>query len=145
MTWTTFEPAFPRNKRLHIYVCQSRWSRLPVWKSSITFSYAILGKTPLDEWSDRHRDLYHTTHNTHKRPTSITAEGFEPAVPASKRPQTHALDRAAIAIDIRAINANDIVMCVQRHNSVRPTREWVDWLCNCSERTGNLLCRTPHL
>jgi hypothetical protein len=28
---------------------------------------AIVGKTPLDEWSARRRDLYLTTHNTHNR------------------------------------------------------------------------------
>jgi hypothetical protein len=29
------------------------------------------GKTPLDEWSARHRDLYLTTHDTHKKQTSM--------------------------------------------------------------------------
>ena len=49
---------------------------------------------PLDEWSARRRDLYLTTHNTHKRQASMLSAGFEPANPASERPQTHALDRA---------------------------------------------------
>ena len=40
-------------------------------------------------------DLYLTTHNTHKRQTPMPSAGFEPAIPASVRPQTHALDRAA--------------------------------------------------
>jgi hypothetical protein len=35
-----------------------------------------------------------TTPNIYKRMTSITLAGFEPAIPASVRPQTHALDRA---------------------------------------------------
>jgi len=30
-----------------------------------------LGRTPLDEWSDRRRDLYLTTHNNHKRQAYI--------------------------------------------------------------------------
>jgi len=34
---------------------------------TITFSYATLVGTPLDEWSARRRDLYLTIHNTHKR------------------------------------------------------------------------------
>jgi len=34
----------------------------PLWDSSI-----IIGRTPLDEWSARRRDLYLTAHNTHKR------------------------------------------------------------------------------
>jgi len=36
-----------------------------------------LGRTPLDEWSARRRDLYLTTHNTHKRKTSTATAGFE--------------------------------------------------------------------
>ena len=52
-----------------------------------------VGRTPLDEWSARRRDLYLTTHNTLAR--NIHApEGFEPTIPASERPQTHALDRS---------------------------------------------------
>ena len=53
----------------------------------------IVGRTPLDEWSARRKDLYLTTHNTHKRETCLPA-GFEPAIPTGERPQTHALDRA---------------------------------------------------
>jgi hypothetical protein len=34
-------------------------------------------------------------HNTRKRQTSMPSMGFEPAIPASERPQTHALGRAA--------------------------------------------------
>jgi hypothetical protein len=34
----------------------------------------------------------------HKRQTSMPREGFEPAIPATKRPQTYALDRAATGI-----------------------------------------------
>jgi len=40
-----------------------------------------LGRTPLDEWSARRKDLYLTTHNTHKREISMPSAGFEPAVP----------------------------------------------------------------
>ena len=54
-----------------------------------------VGRTPLDEWSARRRDLYLTTHNTHNRQTSMPPVGFEPTIPASERPQTYALDRAA--------------------------------------------------
>jgi len=55
-----------------------------------------VGRTPLDEWSARRRDLYLTTHNTHNRQTSMPPVGFEPTIPAGERPQTHTLDRAAI-------------------------------------------------
>ena len=54
-----------------------------------------VGRTPLDEWSARRRDLYLTIHNTHNGQTSMPQVGFEPAVSASERTQTYALDRAA--------------------------------------------------
>jgi hypothetical protein len=56
-------------------------------------SHTTLGRTPLDEGSARRRDLYLTTHNTHKRQTSMPPVGFELTIPTSARPQTHALDR----------------------------------------------------
>jgi hypothetical protein len=65
---------------------------------TITLRHTTVGRTPLDEWSAPRRDLYLTTHNTHKRQTSMPSAGFEPTIPASERPQTHALDRAATGI-----------------------------------------------
>jgi hypothetical protein len=53
--------------------------------------HTTLGRTPLDEWSAWRRDLYLTTHNPHKRQTSMPPEGFEHIIPASERPQIHAL------------------------------------------------------
>ena len=53
------------------------------------------GRTSLDEWSARRRDLYLTTHNTHNRQTSMPSVGFEPTISAGERPQAYALDRAA--------------------------------------------------
>jgi len=52
------------------------------WSHSVT--HTTLGKTPLDEWSARRRDLYLTTHNTHNRQTSMSPAGFEPTIPASE-------------------------------------------------------------
>jgi len=49
-----------------------------------------VGRTPLDEWSARRRDLYLTTHNTHNRQTSMP--------PGEVR--THDLSRRA-ASDLR--------------------------------------------
>ena len=63
--------------------------------SAITLSYTTLCRTPLDEWPTRRRPLPDNTYNTHKRQTSMPPEGFAPAISASERPQTHALDRAA--------------------------------------------------
>jgi len=51
-----------------------------------------LGRTPLDEGSTRRRELYVTIHITYRRETSKIPGGFEPTIPASERPQTHALD-----------------------------------------------------
>ena len=54
-----------------------------------------VGRTPLDEWSARRRDLYLTTHNIHNRQTSMPPVGFESTISEEERPQIYALDRAA--------------------------------------------------
>jgi hypothetical protein len=38
------------------------------------------------------------THNTHNRQTSMHLAGFEPVIPASERPQTHASHRVATGL-----------------------------------------------
>ena len=53
-----------------------------------------VGRTPLDEWSARRRDLYLTTHNTHKRKASMPPVGFEPTISAVERLQSFVLGRA---------------------------------------------------
>jgi hypothetical protein len=42
----------------------------------IIFRHTTVGRTPLDEWSTRRRVLYLTTHNTHRRQTSMPSAGF---------------------------------------------------------------------
>ena len=54
-----------------------------------------LCRTSTDEWPVQSRDLYLTTHNTHKRLSSMLPAGFEPTIPVSERPQTNSLDREA--------------------------------------------------
>ena len=49
-----------------------------------------VGRTPLDEWSARHRDLYLTTQNNHNRQTSMPPGGI----------RTHNLSRR-VAVDLR--------------------------------------------
>ena len=66
------------------------------WLHSVIHN--TLGRTSLDEWSVRHRELYLTTHKTYKRQTSMPPAAFEATIPAKERPQTHALDRAATGI-----------------------------------------------
>ena len=55
------------------------------------FRHTTLGRTPLDQWSARIRDLYLTTNSIHKRQTSMPSEGFELTILAVKRRQTHVL------------------------------------------------------
>ena len=70
-----------------------------LWGFAITFiGHPTLVRIPLDEWSTRRRDLYLATHNIHKRHASMIPVGCEPEFPASKRPYTHALERAATGI-----------------------------------------------
>ena len=55
------------------------WRDSPQWAMASSFTRFLdqtqrrttVGRTPLDEWSSRHRDLYLTTHNTHNRQTSM--------------------------------------------------------------------------
>ena len=63
----------------------------PSWSFTITLRHTPLGRIPLDEWSALRRGLYLTIHKKHNRQTSTPPAGFEPATPASERPQTHAL------------------------------------------------------
>jgi hypothetical protein len=43
-------------------------------------------RTPLDEWSAWHREIYLTTHNTHNIQICMLLAVFEPAVTTSERP-----------------------------------------------------------
>jgi hypothetical protein len=55
------------------------------------------GRTPVDEWSAHCRGLYlhRTTQHINTRQTSMPRAAFEPTNPATKLPQTYALNRAA--------------------------------------------------
>jgi hypothetical protein len=44
---------------------------------------STIGRTPLDEWSARRRDLYLTTHDTHNRQICMPPVGFEPTISVS--------------------------------------------------------------
>ena len=78
------------------------WRKSPKWARAPSFTRFLdhtqrrntVGRTPLDEWSARRRDLYQTTHNTPNRETSMPPLGFEPTIAAGERPHTYALDRA---------------------------------------------------
>jgi len=49
-------------------------------------------RTPLNEWSAHRRGRSYTTHNKHKRRTTMPSAGFEAAISVIKRPQNYALD-----------------------------------------------------
>ena len=86
-----------------LFVCFGRDS--PHWARASSFTRFLdrtqrriaVGRTPVNEWSIRRRDLYLTTHDTHNRHTSMPPVGFEPTLSADERPQTYTLDRAATA------------------------------------------------
>ena len=75
----------------------------PQWARASTFTRfldhtqrrIIFGRTPLDKWLARHRDLYLTTHNTHNWQTYMPTVGFEPTISAGEWPQTHTWGRTA--------------------------------------------------
>jgi hypothetical protein len=82
----------------------SQWRNSPPWARASSLSrlhdhrHTTLGRTPLDEWSARRRDLYLTTHKHCTRQTSMPPAGFEHTIPVSARPQTYAVDRVATGI-----------------------------------------------
>jgi hypothetical protein len=57
-----------------------------------------LRKDPLEEGSARRKDFYLTTDNIYKKQIATPPAGFEPAIPASVRPQTNKLNLAAAGI-----------------------------------------------
>jgi len=81
---------------------------------TITLRHTTLGRTHVYVWSVRRRDLYLTTHNTHKSKISTPPAGFEPAIPGCVRPQTHTLDRAATGISSENHIGRINNMCVWR-------------------------------
>jgi hypothetical protein len=58
---------------------------------------------PLDNGLARRRELYLTTRKIHKRQIFKLQAGFEPAIPASEKLQTHALEMAVNRIESRNI------------------------------------------
>jgi len=62
--------------------------------------YTTVGRTPVGKWPARHRDLYLTIYKTQ---TFLLPAGFEPTIPASKRAQTHTLERTVITQTIHSL------------------------------------------
>ena len=80
---------------------------------------STVGRTPLDEWSARRRDLYLTTHDTHNRQISMPAVGFEPKISAGERSAAARLLRSWVRI---------------------PTGAWIFVCCECRVLSGRGLC-----
>jgi hypothetical protein len=74
---------------------------------SKSHSDTTLGRTPLNEWWARRRDLYMTTHNTQKQQTSMPLEGFEHAIPTREWQQTHVLDRATNRMGLKSLQPDE--------------------------------------
>ena len=99
---------------LPVLVCF--WRNSPQWARASSCTRFLnhtqrrttVGRTPLDEWSARRRDLYLTTHNTHNRQTSMPLMGFKPAISAGERPQTYASDRAVTGTGLLSIYARHV-------------------------------------
>ena len=78
--------------------CNShQWARASSFTRFLyhTHWHSTVGRSPLDEWSARRRDLYLTTHNTHNRQTSMSPVRYEPRISSGERSKTYALGRAA--------------------------------------------------
>jgi len=91
-------PAFTNTFCLFVFGRHSpQWARASSFTRLLDYTQrrTTIGRTTLDEWSARRRDLYLTTHNTHNRNTSMSPVGFEPTISAGERPQTYVSDRAA--------------------------------------------------
>ena len=80
---------------------------------------STVGRTPLDEWSARRRDLYLATHDTHNRQISLPPVGFEPKISAGERPQAAPLLRSWVRI---------------------PPGAWIFVCCECRVLPGRGLC-----
>jgi hypothetical protein len=68
----------------------------------ITLRHSTLGKTPLDEWSARRRNLYLSTQNSPKREIIIPPMRFKPAIPSKRATADPRLRLAAIRIGSRS-------------------------------------------
>ena len=80
---------------------------------------STVGRTPLDEWSARRRDLYLTTHDAHNRQMSMPPVGFEPKISAGERPAAARLLRSWVRIPLGA---------------------WIFVCCECRVLSGTGLC-----
>jgi hypothetical protein len=80
------------NEHFFVWLDSPIWARASSFRRGFMithFRHATLGRTPLDEEPARRRDLYLTTHNTHKRQTSMPPLGFFFTCPGFFPPLIH--------------------------------------------------------
>jgi hypothetical protein len=75
-----------------------------------------LGITSVDEGLAPRRFLYLTTHNIHKKYTSMPPAGFELGIPVIERPQTKALETGIVDWMIGAFYLTRTAFAVVRQN-----------------------------
>jgi hypothetical protein len=125
----------------HLFVCflcdSAQWAMASSFTSLLdhTQRRTTVGRTPLDEWSARCRDLYITTYNTHNRQTSMLSAGERPQLtPDTARP----LGPAFICLDLLII-VGWVSQSVQRLATswtVRGSNPGVgEIFCTCSDWT----------
>ena len=115
-----------REKVLFVCLFVCFWRNSPQWARASSFTrfldhtqrHTSVGRTPLDEWSARRRDLYLTTHDTHSRQTSMPPVGFEPTISAGaelcRRPRGH-WDRLRKRF-LAKLNAKALLKLSSQHN-----------------------------
>jgi hypothetical protein len=108
--------------------------------------HTTLGRTPLDKWSARRRDLYLTTHNTHNRQTSMPPARLELTILASSRPipsRGHR-NRPKVVIVLIAIKST-IIICTKLCYYLRAlfTNLYPDFRLNRAPLTSSCLLFLP--
>jgi hypothetical protein len=121
--------------------------------------HTTLGTNTLEEWSARSRDLYLRTHNSRWRQTSMPSARFEPIIPASEWPQTHALHRAATTLHSTKTENIQRETTVINWKLIQTYTAWANCISNvkmgclyskqlqsgeCCKSLWNLITKIPH-
>jgi hypothetical protein len=80
---------------------------------------STVGRTPLDEWSARRRDIYLTTHDTYNRQISMRPVGVKPTISVSERLTAAHLLKSWVRL---------------------PPGAWIFVCCKCRVLWGRSLC-----
>ena len=96
----------------------TQWARASSFTRFLdhTQRHSAVGRTPLDEWSARRRDLYLKTHNTHNRRDIHASCGIRTRNLSRDRTQTYAFERAGTGTGLRN--------CLPTYNAVVCVTEW---------------------